>query len=182
MLYTLEAGDCLFCVQFIEVLEIYGNVCGDKNCFSLNVIKFPMKADKAWNFLKDKAFSQSKSDKISGMGRESVRILEKTVLFLGLKVTKIPGKAEKTWNFLKDRAFYQSKCDKNSYKGRENMRILEKTVLFLSLNVTKIPRRAEKARKFLKDRAFYQSKCDKNSEKGRENMKEGKEHGIDIYS
>ena len=48
--------------------------------------------------------------------------------------------------------------------------------------MTKIPRRAEKARKFLKDRAFYQSKCDKNSEKGRENMKEGKEHGIDIYS
>ena len=62
------------------------------------------------------------------------------------------------------------------------MRILEKTVLFLSLKVTKIPRRAEKARKFLKDRAFYQSKCDKNSDKGRENMKEGKEHGIDIYS
>ena len=62
------------------------------------------------------------------------------------------------------------------------MRIFEKTVLFLSLKVTKILGKAEKARKFLKDRAFYQSKCDKNSEKGRENMKEGKEHGIDIYS
>ena len=42
--------------------------------------------------------------------------------------------------------------------------------------------RAEKARKFLKDKAFSQSKSDKNSDKGRENMKEGKEHGIDIYS
>ena len=133
MLDTLEAGDCLFCIQFIEVPEIYGNVCGDKNCFSL-------------------------------------------------KVTKIPRRAEKARKFLKDRAFSQSKCDKNSYKGRESVRILEKTVLFLSLKVTKIPIRAEKARKFLKDRAFYQSKCDKNFDKGRENMKEGKEHGIDIYS
>jgi hypothetical protein len=62
------------------------------------------------------------------------------------------------------------------------MRIFEKTVLFLSLKVTKILGKAEKAWKFLKDRAFYQSKCDKNSDKGRENMKEGKEHGIDIYS
>ena len=133
MLYTLEAGDCLSCVQFIEVLEIYGNVCGDKNCFSL-------------------------------------------------KVTKIPRRAEKARKFLKDRAFYQSKCDKNYEKGRENMRILEKTVLFLSLKVTKTLGKAEKARKFLKDRAFSQSKCDQNSDKGRENMKEGKEHGIDIYS
>ena len=133
VLYTLEAGDCLFCVQFIEVPEIYGNVCGDKNCFSL-------------------------------------------------KVTKIPRRAEKARKFLKDRAFYQSKCDKNSYKGRENMRILEKTVLFLSLKVTKILGKAEKTWNFLKDKAFYQSKCDKNSDKGRENMKEGKEHGIDIYS
>ena len=133
MLYTLEAGDCLFCIQFIEVPEIYGNVCGDKNCFSL-------------------------------------------------KVTKIPRKAEKARKFLKDRAFYQSKCDKNSEKGRENMRILEKTVLFLSLKVTKILGKAEKAWNFLKDKAFSQSKCDQNSEKGRENMKEGKEHGIDIYS
>ena len=55
-----------------------------------------MRADKAWNFLNDKAFSQSKSDKNSGKGRESVRILEKTVLFLSLKVTKIPERAEKT--------------------------------------------------------------------------------------
>ena len=62
------------------------------------------------------------------------------------------------------------------------MRILEKTVLFLSLKVTKILGKAEKARKFLKDSAFSQSKCDQNSDKGRENMKEGKEHGIDIYS
>ena len=97
-------------------------------------------------------------------------------------MTKIPGKAEKARKFLKDSAFYQSKCDKNSDKGRENMRILEKTVLFLSLKVTKILGKAEKARKFLKDKAFSQSKSDKNSEKGRENMKEGKEHGIDIYS
>ena len=133
MLYTLEAGDCLSCVQFIEVPEIYGNVCGDKNCFSLKVIK-------------------------------------------------IPRRAEKARKFLKDRAFYQSKCDKNSEKGRENMRILEKTVLFLSLKVTKILGKAEKAWNFLKDKAFSQSKCDKNSDKGRENMKEGKEHGIDIYS
>ncbi len=133
MLYTLEAGDCLFCVQFIEVPEIYGNVCGDKNCFSL-------------------------------------------------KVTKIPRRAEKARKFLKDRAFYQSKCDKNSDKGRESVRILEKQCFFISLKVTKIPGKAEKARNFLKDKAFSQSKSDKNSGKGRENMKEGKEHGIDIYS
>ena len=95
MLYTLEAGDCLFCVQFIEVPEIYGNVCGDKNCFSLNVIKFPMRADKAWNFLKDKAFYQSKCDKNSGKGRESNEIKEKPVFFISLKVTKIPERAEK---------------------------------------------------------------------------------------
>ena len=144
MLYTLEAGDCLFCVQFIEVPEIYGNVCGDKNCLSLKVTKIPRRAEKARKFLKDRAFSQSKCDKNSYKGRESVRILEKTVLFLSLKVTKIPIRAEKARKFLKDRAFYQSKCDKNSDKGRENMRILEKTVLFLSLNVTKIPTRAEK--------------------------------------
>ena len=97
-------------------------------------------------------------------------------------MTKIPGKAEKARKFLKDRAFYRSKCDKNSEKGRENMRIFEKTVLFLSLKVTKILGKAEKAWKFLKDKAFSQSKCDQNSDKGRENMKEGKEHGIDIYS
>ena len=96
MLDTLEAGDCLFCVQFIEVPEIYGNVCGDKNCFSLNVIKFPMRTDKAWNFLKDRAFYQSKCDKNSYKGRENMRILEKTVLFLSLNVTKIPIRAEKT--------------------------------------------------------------------------------------
>ena len=122
VLYTLEAGDCLFCVQFIEVPEIYGNVCGDKNCFSLKVTKIPRRAEKARKFLKDSAFSQSKSDKIAGMGRESVRILEKTVLFLSLKVTKILGKAEKAWKFLKDKAFSQSKCDQNSDKGRENMK------------------------------------------------------------
>ena len=96
VLDTLEAGDCLFCVQFIEVPEIYGNVCGDKNCFSLNVIKFPMRTDKAWNFLKDRAFYQSKCDKNSYKGRENMRILEKTVLFLSLNVTKIPIRAEKT--------------------------------------------------------------------------------------
>ena len=79
------------------------------------------------------------------------------MFFISLKVTKITGKAEKAWKFLKDRAFYQSKCDKNYEKGRENMRILENS-------------------------AFSQSKSDKNSDKGRENMKEGKEHGIDIYS
>ena len=91
-------------------------------------------------------------------------------------------RAEKARKFLKDRAFSQSKSDKNSDKGRENMRILEKTVLFLSLKVTKIPGKTEKAWNFLKDKAFSQSKCDQNSDKGRENMKEGKEHGIDIYS
>ena len=121
MLDTLEAGDCLFCIQFIEVPEIYGNVCGDKNCFSLKVTKIPRRAEKARKFLKDRAFSQSKCDKNSYKGRESVRILEKTVLFLSLKVTKILGKAEKARKFLKDRDFYQSKCDKNSEKGRENM-------------------------------------------------------------
>ena len=130
MLYTLEAGDCLFCIQFIEVPEIYGNVCGDKNCFSLKVTKIPRRAEKARKFLKDKAFYQSKCDKNSEKGRENMRILEKTVLFLSLKVTKIPGKAEKAWNFLKDKAFSQSKCDKNSEKGRENMRILEKQCFF----------------------------------------------------
>ena len=95
MLYTLEAGDCLFCVQFIEVPEIYGNVCGDKNCFSLNVTKIPKRAEKARKFLKGRAFSQSKCDKNSDKGRENMRILEKTVLFLSLKVTKIPERAEK---------------------------------------------------------------------------------------
>ena len=130
MLDTLEAGDCLFCVQFIEVLEIYGNVCGDKNCFSLKVTKILGKAEKARKFLKDRAFYQSKCDKNSYKGRENMRILEKTVLFLSLKVTKILGKAEKARKFLKDRAFYQSKCDKNSDKGRENMRILEKQCFF----------------------------------------------------
>ena len=130
MLYTLEAGDCLFCIQFIEVPEIYGNVCGDKNCFSLKVTKIPRRAEKARKFLKDKAFYQSKCDKNSEKGRENMRILEKTVLFLSLKVTKIPGKAEKAWNFLKDKAFSQSKSDKNSEKGRENMRILEKQCFF----------------------------------------------------
>ena len=96
VLYTLEAGDCLFCIQFIEVPEIYGNVCGDKNCFSLKVTKILGRAEKARKFLKDRAFYQSKCDQNSGKGRESVRILEKTVLFLSLKVTKIPTRAEKT--------------------------------------------------------------------------------------
>ena len=134
MLYTLESGDCLFCVQFIEVPEIYGNLCGDKNCFSLKVTKIPRRAEKAWKFLKDRAFYQSKCDKNSYKGRENKRILEKTVLFLSLKVTKILGKAEKTWNFLKDKAFSQSKCDQNSEKGRESKEILERQG-FLSVQV-----------------------------------------------
>ena len=93
-----------------------------------------MKADKAWNFLKDKAFSQSKSDKISGMGRESVRILEKTVLFLSLKVTKIPEMAEKAMKLKENQCFSQSKSDKNSENGRESKEILERQG-FLSLQV-----------------------------------------------
>ena len=70
-------------------------------------------------FLKDKAFSQSKSDKNSGKGRENMK-------------------------FLKDRAFSQFKSDKKSGKGRENMKNKGKTVFFISPSVTKIPRRAEK--------------------------------------
>ena len=89
-----------------------------------------MRAEKARKFLKDRAFYQSKCDKNSDKGRENMRILEKTVLFLSLKVTKILGKAEKARKFLKDRAFYQSKCDKNSGKGRESVRILEKQCFF----------------------------------------------------
>ena len=54
-----------------------------------------MRADKAWNFLKDKAFYQSKCDKNSGKGRESNEIKEKPVFFISLKVTKIPERAEK---------------------------------------------------------------------------------------
>ena len=130
MLDTLEAGDCLFCIQFIEVPEIYGNVCGDKNCFSLKVTKIPRRAEKARKFLKDRAFYQSKCDKNFDKGRENMRILEKTVLFLSLKVTKILGKAEKARKFLKDRAFYQSKCDKNSYKGRESKEFFERQGFF----------------------------------------------------
>ena len=130
MLYTLEAGDCLFCVQFIEVLEIYGNVCGDKNCFSLKVTKIPRRAEKARKFLKDRAFYQSKCDKNSYKGRENMRILEKTVLFLSLKVTKIPRRAEKARKFLKDRAFSQSKSDKNSGKDRESKEFLERQGFF----------------------------------------------------
>jgi hypothetical protein len=41
------------------------------------VTKIPRRAEKVRKFLKGKAFFQSKSDKNSGMGRESVRILEK---------------------------------------------------------------------------------------------------------
>ena len=130
MLYTLEAGDCLFCVQFIEVPEIYGNVCGDKNCFSLKVTKIPRRAEKVRKFLKDRAFYQSKCDKNSEKGRENMRILEKTVLFLSLKVTKIPRKAEKARKFLKDRAFSQSKSDKNSGKDRESKEFLERQGFF----------------------------------------------------
>ena len=48
---------------------------------SLKVTKIPERAEKAWNFLKDKAFSQSKSDKNSDMGRESKEILEKQGFF-----------------------------------------------------------------------------------------------------
>ena len=96
--------------------------------------KIPERAEKAWNFLKDKAFSQSKSDKNSGMGRESNEIKGKPVFFISLKVTKIPERAEKAWNFLKDKAFSQSKSDKNSGKGRESKEILEKQG-FLSVQV-----------------------------------------------
>ena len=81
VLYTLEAGDCLFCVQFIEVPGIYGNLCGDKNCFSLKVTKIPRRAEKAWKFLKDRAFYQSKCDKNSEKGRESIGFLEKQHFF-----------------------------------------------------------------------------------------------------
>ena len=87
--------------------------------------KIPERAEKAWNFLKNKAFSQSKSDKNSGMGRESNEIKGKPVFFISLKVTKIPTWVEKARKFLKNRAFSQSKCDKNSDKGRENKEFLE---------------------------------------------------------
>ena len=80
--------------------------------------KIPERAEKAWNFLKNKAFSQSKSDKNSDMGRESNEIKGKPVFFISLNVIKIPERAEKAWNFLKDKAFSQSKSDKNSGKGR----------------------------------------------------------------
>ena len=84
--------------------------------------------------MKDKAFSQSKSDKNSDKGRENMRILEKTVLLLSLKVTKILGRPEKARKFLKDSAFSQSKCDKSSEKGRESKEILERQG-FLSVQV-----------------------------------------------
>ena len=58
--------------------------------------KIPEKTEKARKFLKDRAFYQSKCDKNSEKGRENMRILEKTVLFLSLKVIKIPIRAEKT--------------------------------------------------------------------------------------
>ena len=92
--------------------------------------KIPGKAEKARKFLKDRAFYQSKCDKNSEKGRENMRILEKTVLFLSLNVTKILGKAEKAWNFLKDKDFSQSKSDKNSGKGRESMEFLERQGFF----------------------------------------------------
>ena len=77
---------------------------------------------------------KSKSDKNSEKGRENMRILEKTVLFLSQKVTKILGKTEKTWNFLKDKAFSQSKSDKNFGKDRESKEFLERQC-FLSVQV-----------------------------------------------
>ena len=80
--------------------------------------------------MKDRAFYQSKCDKNSEKGRENMRILEKTVLFISLKVTKILGKAEKARKFLKDSAFSQSKCDQNSEKGRESKEILERQGFF----------------------------------------------------
>ena len=93
-----------------------------------------MRAEKAWNFLKDKAFSQSKCDKNSEKGRENMRILEKTVLFLSLKVTKIPEMAEKAMKLKENQCFSQSKSDKNSEKGRESKEILERQG-FLSVQV-----------------------------------------------
>ena len=46
-------------------------------------------------FLKDRAFSQSKSDKNSDKGRENMKNKGKTVFFISPKVTKIPERAEK---------------------------------------------------------------------------------------
>ena len=43
---------------------------------SLKVTKIPERAEKARNFLKNSAFSQSKCDKNSEKGRESVEFLE----------------------------------------------------------------------------------------------------------
>ena len=80
--------------------------------------------------MKDKAFSQSKSDKNSDKGRENMKNKGKTVFFISPNVTKIPERAEKAWNFLKNKAFSQSKSDKNSMKGRENNEILERQGFF----------------------------------------------------
>ncbi len=92
--------------------------------------KIPEWVEKARNFLKDKAFSQSKSDKNSDKGRENMKNKGKTVFFISPNVTKIPERAEKAWNFLKNKAFSQSKSDKNSMKGRENNEILERQGFF----------------------------------------------------
>ena len=92
--------------------------------------KIPERAEKARNFLKDKAFSQSKSDKNSDKGRENMKNKGKTVFFISPKVTKIPERAEKARKFLKDKAFSQSQCDKNSDKGRESVEFLEKQGFF----------------------------------------------------
>ena len=92
--------------------------------------KIPERAEKAWNFLKNSAFSQSKSDKNSGKGRENMKNKGKTVFFISPNVTKIPERAEKTMKFLKDRAFSQSKSDKNSDMGRESNEILERQGFF----------------------------------------------------
>ena len=81
-------------------------------------------------FLKDRAFSQSKSDKNSDMGRESNEIKGKPVFFISLNVTKIPEWVEKARKFLKNKAFSQSKSDKNSRKGRESMEFLERQGFF----------------------------------------------------
>ena len=53
-------------IQFIEVPEIYGNVCGEK------------------------ILIQSKCDKNSGKGRENMKNKGKTVFFISPSVTKIP--------------------------------------------------------------------------------------------
>ena len=92
--------------------------------------KITRRAEKVRKFLKDRAFYRSKCDKNSEKGRENMRILEKTVLFLSLKVTKIPEMAEKAMKLKENQCFSQSKSDKNSRKGRESKEILERQCFF----------------------------------------------------